>query len=126
MSYKPPFCELTGIAIERCVNTKLNATTVAPKDVLVFIGQRYIEKISSNPAVLSAYGLQEAKGYIVYLQSPDEIKIGDKIYFNKSGYRKSRDYNKYSKDLVKMVVKQIDDYQIDSEGYIEVLALTNN
>jgi hypothetical protein len=126
MSYKPPFCELTGILIERCQQVKLNKTTSIAKDEVVFTGQRYIEKVSSNPAVLSAYGLQEANGYIIYLQSPDSVCTGDKIWFNKSSYRKSCDYIKWSKDKVKLVVKQIEDCEMDSEGYIEVLALSNN
>jgi hypothetical protein len=126
MSYNPPFCELTGLLIERCYQVKLNKTTSVSKDEVVLTGQRYIEKVSSNPAVLSAYGLQEANGYIIFLQSPDSVCIGDKIWFNKSSYRKSCNFQKWSKDKIKLVIKQIGDYEMDGEGYIEVLALSNN
>jgi hypothetical protein len=126
MPYKPPHCETTGIVIERCVNTKLNKTTAKSKDVEVLQGLRFIEQFVSNSSPLSEIGIQEAKVYRLYLQSPDQVQIGDKILFNKSTYWKRKEYDKLVLDTIKLEVKQIDDYQINCHGYIEVLALSYN
>ena len=126
MPYKPPHCETTGILIERCVSTKLNGTTATQENVEVLRAKRFGEQISSGSSPLSSNGLQEAKVYRWYLQSPDQVEIGDKISFNQSTFWKRQDYDEQITDTVKVEIKQIEDYQTNCSGYIEVLAISYN
>jgi len=127
MPYNPPFCEITGILIERCQNIKLNETTTVNGDVEILNALRYIQFEPSSNAKQDENGYQSAEIYRLYLQDPDPVRVGDKVKFNGSKYMKKQTYNNKLTDTVKLEVKEVQNYQIGNcEGYIEVICATYN
>ena len=125
--YKPPFCETTGILIERCENTKLNETTVKNRDVVKLNQLRYIQPITKNKLDnVDSNGTQEAKQFRIFLDTEDDVKIGDKVKINKSTLWKKTLYNSSVKDTIKMEIKSLIDWQIDCDSYLEAIAISYN
>jgi hypothetical protein len=126
--YNPPLCETTGVLVERCELIKKNETTAVNQDVEVLNDLRFIEPISNSKSPVGVNQTQELGNYRVYFDKDDDVKVGDKIYFNTINFWKKTLYNPnlIPKKITKLVIKSVEDYSINCQGYKEAVCLSYN